>query len=66
MLGHFASEQELFISKGLKSIGEDLIMHCPCDKRADELPSPRLGWKLSPQLVFRTIVHGSAQLGQSD
>jgi hypothetical protein len=46
MLGHFASGQELFISKGLKSIGEDLIVHCPCDVQADELSLPRLSWKL--------------------
>jgi hypothetical protein len=50
MLGHFAAEQEPFISKGLKSIGEDLIIHCPCEIQADELPLPRLGLKLSPQL----------------
>jgi hypothetical protein len=50
MLGHFAAGQEPFISKGLKRIGEDLIMHCLCEIQADELPLPRLGLKLSPQL----------------
>jgi len=25
-------------------------MHCPCAIQADELPLPRLGLKLSPQL----------------
>jgi hypothetical protein len=42
--------QEPFISKGLKSIGEELIMHCPFTIQADELPMSRLGLKLLPQL----------------
>jgi hypothetical protein len=50
MLGHFAAVEEPLISKGFKSIGGDLIMPCPCEIQADELPLPRLGMKLSPQL----------------
>jgi len=50
MLGHFAAGQEPFVSKGLKSTGEGLIMHCPREIQADELSLPRLGLKLSPQL----------------